>query len=310
MSDKPSRAAPLWQRISRRTARPQHSAPSTQHTLAVRQRGEGPPLVLLHGLASSGRYWGDMLPLAAERRVIAPDLLGFGRSPKPRRGEYTPAEHLAALRPTLRRRLQGSFDLLGHSLGSLIALHYAAAYPEDVRRLVLVSLPVVGDCAWGHGLDGQMHPWHRFSVHSPGGDLIFGIGMRLAAPVWARFGPRFRRDVPAGAVRDALAGTWSSYWRSLEAVVYGTDVTALLEKLHPPVTIIHGPDDPVTPIGPVRALVAAHPALRLVEIAGAGHNPYFTQPAAMVRAIRAALDDVDDASQGATPSGERHATDA
>lgn len=302
MADKSRRATRFWPRVGRRSAR-------TQHSLAIRARGAGPPLVLLHGLASSGRYWGDLLPLAEERRVIAPDLLGFGRSPKPHRGEYTPAEHVAALRTALRRRIEGPFDLLGHSLGSLIALHYAAAHPEDVRRLILVSLPVIGDCAWGHGLDGRMHPWHRFSVHSPGGNLIFGTGMRLAAPVWAQVGPRLRRDVPAEAVRDALAGTWGSYWRSLEAVVYGTDVPALVEHWDAPVTVIHGPDDPVAPVGPVRALAATYPAVRLIEIAGASHNPYFTRRDATVAAIRATLADMDTGGIERTPSpAERRST--
>ena len=114
----------------------------------MREHGGGEPLVLLHGLASSNRYWGDLSGLAGKRyRVLAPDLLGFGRSPKPPLSEYAPADHLAALRPALRARIDGPFSLLGHSLGSLLALHYAAAYPADVRALILVSLPVVGSCA-------------------------------------------------------------------------------------------------------------------------------------------------------------------
>ena len=273
--------------MSGRTPHPTPGAPPP--TLFVRERGTGEPLVLLHGLASSGRYWGDLMPLAERRRVLAPDLLGFGRSPKPPKGEYTAADHLAALRPALHERIDGPFDLLGHSLGSLIALHYAVMHPEDVRTLVLVSLPVVGRCAWGHGTDGAMTRWHRFSVHSMAGNALFGLGMRAAAPVWANVGPRLRRGEPPDAVRDALAGTWTSYWRSLEAVVYGTDVPSLIERLQAPVRLIHGSADPVAPVSAARELAAAHPAVPYIEITGAAHNPFFTHKDAFVCAVESAL---------------------
>lgn len=262
--------------------------------LFVRERGAGEPLVLLHGLASSSRYWGDLGPLADEHRVLAPDLLGFGRSPKPDGIRYDPEEHVGALRQALRLRLNGPFHLLGHSLGSLLALHYAVAHPEDVRSLVLISLPVVGDCAWGHGTDGRISPWHRFCVHTRPGNVIFSLGMRAAAPVWNYVGPRLRRGVPPDATRDALAATWTSYWRTLEEVVYGTDVPSLVARLRAPVLLIHGPNDFVAPIGPVRTL-AAEASLSLVEIAEAGHNPCFTHRAPTVEATRAFLRGVDGA---------------
>jgi len=257
--------------------------------LTVLERGAGPAVVLLHGLASSARYWGDLLPLAGRHRVLAPDLLGFGRSPKPRDSGYTAAEHAAALHRTLHGRGAAPFALLGHSLGSLVALHYAATYPEDVRALLLISLPVVGACAWGHGQNGAMNPWHRFSVHTRPGVAIFGAGMRLAYPVWARVGPRLQRDTPPDAVRDALAGTWFSYWRSLEAVVYGMNAAELIERVPAPVTLIHGPKDSIAPVEPVRALAAAHPSLRLTEIVGAAHNPYYTHKDATLAAIAQAV---------------------
>ncbi len=266
------------------------AAHNTQRVaLFARERGSGDPLVLLHGLASSGRYWGDMLPLAERYRVLVPDLLGFGRSPKPPKGEYTAADHVAALRPALRSRVTAPFHLLGHSLGSLVALHYAVAFPEDVRTLVLVSLPVVGGCAWGHGKDGRMGRWHRFSVHTPAGTTLFGAGMRAAAPLWSALGPRLRRDTPPDAVRDALAGTWTSYWRSLEAVVYRTDVPSLIGRVQAPVRLIHGVEDRIAPVAAVRALTAAHAQISLVEIPGAGHNPYFTHKHTFMLALDQAL---------------------
>lgn len=267
--------------------------------LFVREAGHGEPLVLLHGLASSGRYWGDLRPLADEYRTLAPDLLGFGRSPKPRDGRYGPEEHTAALRTALHARLDRPFHLFGHSLGSLLALHYAVAHPEDVRSVILMSLPVVGSCAWGHGKGGAMNRWHRFSVHTRPGTVIFSLGMRAAAPVWNRVGPRLRPGVPPDATRDALAATWSSYWRSLEEVVYGTDVPAMIDRVQAPVLLIHGPNDFVAPIAPVRAL-AAEALPSLVEIPDAGHNPYYTQKAPTIAAIRAFIRDTAAAPKNTT----------
>lgn len=221
--------------------------------------------------------------------MIAPDLLGFGRSPKPRDARYTPADHIAALHDVLSQRTGGAFALLGHSLGSLIALHYAAAYPEQVRSLVLVSLPVVDRCCWGHRQDGTIGRWHQLSIHSRVGQVIANLGMRVTSPTWSVVGPWLRPNVPRGASQDTLNSTWRSYWQSLENVVYGTSVPTLVSALTMPITIIHGPADRVTAIDPVRTLVQTHPALRLIEIAGAGHNPYFTHPGATLAAIDEAL---------------------
>lgn len=258
--------------------------------LALRVAGQGPPLVLIHGLASSSRYWGRPLPLSDRFRVYAPDLLGFGRSPKPRDADYTPAAHVAALAATLRPRLRRPVTLVGHSLGTLVALHFTATHPELVERLVLISPPIVGDRAWGHGADGSMRPFHRFGVHSRSGALLFSAGMRIVHPLWAAVGPRLRQDVPAAATRDALACSWLAYWRSLEEIVYGTHLPDMLERVSVPVTMIHGPLDTVAPVGPVRELAAARPNLRYVEIGEAGHNPFFSHRAETIAAMLSATE--------------------
>lgn len=273
--------------------------------LYVREAGRGEPLVLLHGLASSCRYWQDLRPLAEDYQVLAPDLLGFGRSPKPRHGRYDPDEHVTALQRALHPRLGAPAHIVGHSLGSVIALHFAALYPDVVRTVTLIALPVVGNPAWGHRQDGRMYPMHHFCVHSRPGDAIFSAGMRAIAPVWNRIGPRVRRGVPPEANRDALAATWRSYWRSLESVIYGTDVSSLIGRVQAPIQLIHGPNDLVAPIEPVRAL-AIDADLPLIEIPEAGHNPYYTQRDMSVRAIRRFLlegtERTTDAPDGTTPA--------
>ncbi len=109
--------------------------------------GNGPLVVLLHGFLSSSRYWRKVRELVDQNyRVIAMDLLGFGNSPKPHRGTYDYEEHIAAINSTLRHHnVSAKFTIVGHSMGSLIALRYANLYPHRVRKLVLVNVPAMLD---------------------------------------------------------------------------------------------------------------------------------------------------------------------
>ena len=254
--------------------------------LFVREAGQGAPMVLLHGLASSSRYWEPHVPhLGQSYRLVAPDLLGFGRSPKPDGAGYAPAEHLAALAEAALSRLDAPATIVGHSMGAVLALHIAAAFPDLVERLVLVSLPVLGTRPLGHRPGGAHRHVHRFAVHSRAGHALFSAGMCVVRPAWPAFYPRLRPDLPRGAAQDALLMDWPAFWRSLEAVVYGTDVPGLFAAAPGPLLVIHGPGDLVAPVGPVRELVRTRPDARYVEIEGAGHNPCFTHAAAFYAAL-------------------------
>ena len=114
------------------------------YDLADQQIGsEGPALVFLHGIAGSGRYWAPrIMPLAKSFRLFMPDLLGFGRSPWPE-AQYTIALHVSTVRQYLARvGLDGEpITIVGHSLGSILALEYAARFPGNVQSLVLFNLP-------------------------------------------------------------------------------------------------------------------------------------------------------------------------
>ena len=77
---------------------------SARHRLYCRRESIGPPILLLHGLAGSWRYWRHGLTgLSARHALCIPDLLGFGRSQKPR-GDYSIAMHVEALTQILRRK--------------------------------------------------------------------------------------------------------------------------------------------------------------------------------------------------------------
>lgn len=107
-------------------------------------RGSGPAVVLLHGIASSSVTFDNVVPLlGSTRRVIALDLLGFGKSPTPVTATYSLEEHVAAVSRTLKSlRISGPLTLVGHSLGALIATRYAAENNARVRHLIVIAPPV------------------------------------------------------------------------------------------------------------------------------------------------------------------------
>jgi pimeloyl-ACP methyl ester carboxylesterase len=110
--------------------------------LNVYLAGDGPPLLLLHGLGGSGRYWAGLAPhLAATRTLIAPDLAGFGRSDKPS-SDYSRAFHLDNLDALLATlRCDGGLAVAGHSMGGVLAALFAARHPGRLDALALAAAP-------------------------------------------------------------------------------------------------------------------------------------------------------------------------
>lgn len=101
--------------------------------------GDGPPVVLVHGLLGSHRSWGEQLTrLSAKYRVIAPDLFGHGDSDKPS-GDYSLSSHSATIRDLMDHLDIASAPLVGHSLGGGVVMQMTYLFPERVDRLALVS---------------------------------------------------------------------------------------------------------------------------------------------------------------------------
>ncbi len=96
--------------------------------------------VFLHGLGGSSLNWTDlMLALAPQLTGYAIDLPGFGMSPPPRDGDYSPSGHARAVAEFIMDKELGPVDLFGNSLGGAVALQLAARKPELVRSLTLIS---------------------------------------------------------------------------------------------------------------------------------------------------------------------------
>jgi pimeloyl-ACP methyl ester carboxylesterase len=109
--------------------------------------GEGDLVVLLHGYAQTSHMWLPLIAkLADKHTVIAPDLRGFGQSGTPEEG-YTKQAMAQDIHALIKSLKYDRIRLVGHDIGLMVAYAYAAQYPDDVERLVLMEafLPGVGD---------------------------------------------------------------------------------------------------------------------------------------------------------------------
>ncbi|MGI8460977.1 MAG: alpha/beta fold hydrolase, partial [Solirubrobacterales bacterium] len=166
------------------------------HRAVYRAIGEGPPVVLIHGMVNSSRHWRDVaLKLAESHRVIAPDLIGHGDSATPR-GDYSIGAHAAAIRDLLVAIDVPRASFVGHSLGGGIAMQFFWQFPERVGRLVLVS---------SGGLGHEVSPMLRGAA-LPG----------ASAAVWTAAHPRVLAAISAAAASlDTRGSKQGKYLRAV-----------------------------------------------------------------------------------------------
>lgn len=128
--------------------------------------GEGPPVVLLHGFASSIENWITVMPkLVKDHRVIAIDLRGFGWTDRPV-ADYSPKAQAQLLKALLDERKVGKVALVAHSWGSSVALAFALEYPDQVDRIALYD-------AWVY--DSQLPSMFHMARAKGLGEILFGL---------------------------------------------------------------------------------------------------------------------------------------
>ena len=219
-----------------------------QMRLHYRVAGDGPPLVLVHGYGAASSWWRhNMGPLAEQRRVYALDLGGFGRSwPK---HHFSLERTVECLVSWMQELGLPCVDLCGHSMGGQVCLRLAAAYPEHVRKLVLVD-------ASGLPLHTRLLPlaWRSLRSH---GHTHF------------RFAPI--------AMATALQAGPLVLWSALHDLL-ADDVQTVLSGIAAPTLLVWGERDLLVPLELGRALHGAIQGSRLVVVPDAGHNVMFERP--------------------------------
>ncbi len=254
------------------------SAGAGASTLAVHRHGEGVPGFYLHGLGGSHRYFEALWEALPPHAVIAPDLLGFGRSPKPRRCAYRLEDHLDALCPLV----PDGAVVVGHSAGAVLALSLAARAQVSLRGLVLLGLPAFACPEEALGSIDGIGPLARSTAE---GRLAAHAACDLACmarPLWRHVAPRFVPDLPAAVVADTFSHTWRSYSRTLRNVVVDHRGAVDFAAVAVPPLLIHGAGDRSAPLHAVRSLVASRRGARLVVLDD-GHHLALGRPAAVAR---------------------------
>jgi pimeloyl-ACP methyl ester carboxylesterase len=262
------------------------------HEVVLRVGGDpaAPVIVLIHGMAGSSNTWREVMPaLSADHRVIAPDLLGHGRSDKPS-ADYSLGAHASMLRDLLASLGIARATIVGQSLGGGVAMQFAYQYPEACERLVLVS-------SGGLGRDVN---WILRLLSLPGAEFVLPVIV-----------PRFVRDsgntlsrwLHRNGIRPPrVAEMWQAYaslaegenrqafLRTLRSVVDASGQTvSARDRLYlaaaMPTLIVWGDNDPIIPASHAIDTHEVMPGSRLEIFEGVGHFPQVEVPAQFVAVL-------------------------
>src|SRR5215207_10072302 len=233
-------------------------------SLAFEVHGSGPPLILLHGLSGSGRWWSRNVPaFASAFCTYAVDLPGFGASRCLRWSRLD--DTVDRLADWIAGEGLSRAHIAGHSLGGTVAARLAARHPERVDRLVLVDAAI--------RLEGK-RPSPRAT------DVV----------------QRVRTGVPGFAqllVRDLLrCHPWSFMAATVDALQ--PDWESHLARISSPTLVVWGEHDAITPLARGREIAETVADARLIVLPNAGHNPMWECAEAFNTAVLRFLNDWDD----------------
>jgi pimeloyl-ACP methyl ester carboxylesterase len=254
------------------------------HRRAYVRAGSGPVLLLLHGLGCDHTTWGPVIDTLAEHyTVIAPDLLGHGRSAKPR-ADYSLGGYANGMRDLLTVLGVDKVTVVGHSFGGGVAMQYAYQFPERTERLVLVA---------SGGLGPEVSPAIR-AVAAPGFHQVMGVltmpgirhvgmaGMRGLARTplkltrdldeVAHIYDSFKDPHARAAIRHVVSAVVD--WRG--QIVTMADRAYLTQAM--PMAVVWGRDDRVIPVSHAANAENLGSDVHLEIIDGAGHFPHKDEP--------------------------------
>ena len=225
-------------------------------------------LVLVHGLGASAERWDQVIPLFADEfRVIVPDLIGFGYSDKPL-VDYTPEFFSEFLKKFFDASGIKRPNLIGSSLGGQVSAEFAASYPQDIEKLILVS-PSGAMTQSTPALDAYimaaLYPNEESAKNAF--EMMECSGKNVDEKVVTGFVERMRLPNAKLAFMSTLLGLKNSEL-----------VSTKLQTISTPTLIIWGSADPVIPINHSDSFVSAIQDCRFFRMDGCGHTPYVQDP--------------------------------
>jgi haloalkane dehalogenase len=256
--------------------------------------GAGEPLLFVHGTPTWSFEWRHIVrALAPEYRCIAPDLVGFGLSDRPRDFAYTPEAHAQQLAMFVDRLDPGPFTLIVHDYGGPIGLPLCLRRPERVTRLVIVNtwmwsfdgdrgMQQKGRVA-GSALGRFLYRWANLSLRGimPS---AYGDRRKLTSQIHrqylGRFPDRWSRGAVLWPLARAILGSsqyYDSLWRERDRL------------RGRPAQIIWGMRDTAFPPHNLARWRQILPDADVVELEGAGHWPHEEEPVRVAQALRSFL---------------------
>ncbi|GAB7388440.1 alpha/beta fold hydrolase [Bacillaceae bacterium] len=232
----------------------------------------GPTLVFIPGIAGTSRYWKNFVSdLAQSNQLILIDPLGFGNSPKPF-ALYTVDRHIKELHHVLAP--YQPFVLVGHSMGAILAVAFAARYPEMVDRLVLMSLPYFGKKESVYKYFRQKNRWFLTNIFLA--SLICIIGRRVFRLLLPKVFSKWPREV----LEDFTKHTWRSFTSSLWEVIYRYDIIQDIERFPSNLRVLclHGEKDETAPLEGIKRLAKDRLNWEIQVLPGGDHHPLLGNP--------------------------------
>jgi len=260
-------------------------------TLGLIEMGDpnGPPLVMIHGYTDNARDWLPLVPsLEAKRHLLIVDIRGHGASSKPECC-YAPIDFAYDIKLLLDAKHIAKADVMGHSLGSIIAQVFAEQFPERVNKTILVSSTGGrrSDCHVKQTIAGMDFRSEIVKLTDPiDPQSPFMIEWYASpTPVDEEFLRRQRYDAAHIPVKVWLA--------VLDQGLAGLDLQATLPKLRAPTLLLWGDQDPI--FGPADrcALMRALPKAQVKIFHQLGHNMFWENPPAVAQVINAFLNSAD-----------------
>ncbi|MGK2881145.1 MAG: alpha/beta fold hydrolase [Mycobacterium sp.] len=281
-----------------------HFATIHGYRRAFRVAGSGPALLLIHGIGDNSTTWHSVHNALARRfTVIAPDLLGHGRSDKPR-ADYSVAAYANGMRDLLGYLDIERVTVVGHSLGGGVAMQFSYQFPQLVERLILVGTG---------GVTKDVNVALRIASLPMGGEGLALLRLPLVLPAMQVVGhvagallgsTGLGRDMPD--VLRVLAGlpepsASSAFTRTLRAVVdWRGQVVSMLDRCYltesVPVQLIWGAQDVVIPVSHAHLAHSAMPGSRLEIFPRSGHFPFHDYPERFVEVIENFVDSTEPAA--------------